>query len=406
MLTGTALGQLIVIAVIPLMSRLFTPSDLAAYAVILALSGFTAVGASLRYELSIILPYENSKAKKLTIFTIQSVFITTFILMIILNFIYPWLLKFEYFSKYPQISVLLLFWPFFHYLIGINSVGNYLLTRQGNFKRLATGQIGRSLTTAFSIIATGLAQKGSGGLIISSILGQFVFALIVWQPNKNYFKRLLSKPDRVILKKYNNFPLYSLPMSVLNVFSIDMLLHAMNFFTTSLFTGLYAKAYRVINMPLSVLNLAFASVFFRKLNSSTNKIRIYNLAFLINLIIALLILSPLIFWGEELFAFILGEQWRESGRIAKLLVPLSIFCYAAGSVSQVYDVLQKNQAELIWQIFYLIGGLCLIYFGSVHLKLDHFQLIKLFAFFGAIAYIFMYAVGLWFLTKSGQRKTK
>jgi len=400
MLTGTLGGQLIMLAVIPVMARLFTPAEYAAYAIVVALSGITAAGATLRYELSIVLPQDDAEADKMTVFSLQALLLTTITLAILLIFTYPVLMQFEYFSKNTNLASLLFCWPVFHLLLGWNSVGNYLLTRQSQFKRLAAAQVSRSITTASAFLITGFLQSGSLGLILSSLAGLLAFGTLVWLPNRNLAVLLSSKPNFRLLKKYRNFPLYSLPMGILNTFSLDLLLHLLNLFTTPVFTGLYAKAYRVVNMPLNVLTLAFGAVFYKKLNSSKNKINIYNLAFLSNLLIAALVLTPLLLWGEELFALFLGEQWRIAGRIAALLFPLTVCCHAAGSVSQVFDVLQKNQAELIWQILYLAGGVLILWSGSASFGLDNFQLIKVFALFGALAYLAMYATGLYLLIKN------
>lgn len=400
MLTGTLGGQLIMLAVIPVMARLFTPAEYAAYAIVVALSGITAAGATLRYELSIVLPPDDAEAEKMTVFSLQALFFTTIILVVLLIITYPALMQFEYFSRNTNLDSLVFCWPVFHLLLGWNSVGNYLLTRQSQFKRLAVAQVSRSITTASAFLVTGFLQFGSLGLILSSLAGLLTFGTLVWLPNRNLAVFLSSKPNFVLLKKYRNFPLYSLPMGILNTFSLDLLLHLLNLFTTPIFTGLYAKAYRVVSMPLNVLTLAFGAVFYKKLNSSNNKISIYNLAFLSNLLIAALVLAPLLLWGEELFALVLGEQWRVAGRIATLLFPLTVCCHAAGSVSQVFDVLQKNRAELIWQILYLAGGIFILWSGSASFDLDNFQLIKVFALFGAVAYLAMYATGLFFLIKN------
>lgn len=403
MITGSLTGQLIMIAVIPLMARLFTPAEYAAYAVLVALSGITAAGSTLRYELSIILPVDDREAEKMTIFSLQMLFTTTLFLTVTLAITYQSLLALEYFSQNTGLPKLIFCWPLFHLLLGWNSVGNYLLSRQSKFKKLALAQIARSVTTAIAFIVAGFLQLGSFGLVLSSLSGLFIFGIMVWLPNRNLAVELFAKPDILLLKKYRNFPLFSLPMGILNTFSLDILLHLLNLFTTPLFTGLYAKAYRVVSMPLNVLTLAFGSVFYKKLNISTNRVRIYNQGFISNLLVALAALSPLYFWGEELFALFLGEQWRTAGRIAALLLPLTVCCHAAGSVSQVFDVLQKNQAELIWQIGYLTGGVLLLWCGSQH-QLDHYQLIKVFALFGALAYLVMYALGLFYLLKSQKQR--
>jgi len=236
-------------------------------------------------------------------------------------------------------------------------------------------------------------------------MGQIFYSIAIWRSNFKYLSRLTQKPDFILLKEYRNFPLFSLPMSVLNVFSGDMLLYFLNFFTTPYFTGLYAKALRVLSTPLGIISQAFGNVFFKKLNTSDNRIKIYNLAFVTNLTIAVILLSPLFFWSEDLFAFFLGEPWRNAGRIAKYLLPLTIVRFAAASVSLVYDVLHKNKVELLLHTGYLTISFILLWFCLEYKKLDQYQSIFWFALWGGIAYFILYITGLRLLHQdSHQRK--
>ena len=394
MLTGTFIGQSVMIGIIPVMSRLFTPADLAIYAVILAFSGLTATGATLRYELTIILPSDDKQADKLLIFCLQSIAVSTLILIILLLQLTLLNTRIPFIDKIPPANLLITFWPLFHLFTATASCGSYLLTRQSDFRQLSRAQIVRSSVMALAIIITGFLKLSYFGLLISSLCAQVAFNYTLWHKNIFYFGKLFSAPDFQLLKKYRNFPSFSLPMSILNVFSIDLLLYFLNFFTTPQFTGLYAKAVRVISTPLNVLSLAFGSVFFKKLNTSKNRIEIYNLAFLLNLFTAFLILSPLIFWSEELFVFFLGSSWRDSGRIATCLLPLTIIRFAAGSVSQVYDVLHKNKIELLLHSSYLAGSILLLWFCLDIQGCDYYSAISIFAIWGAFAYLMLYLTGL------------
>jgi len=81
-----------------------------------------------------------------------------------------------------------------------------------------------------------------------------------------------------------------------------------------------------------------------------------------NLIIAVIAMIPIIFWGEELFSFVLGKEWEAAGSIAKYLAPLTIASFAMRSVSNIFSLTRKNGILLIWQIIYLILILTVIFF--------------------------------------------
>ncbi len=56
LVTGTAFGQLIVLAASPLVTRLYTPADFGVLGVFSAFLGILGIAVTLRYELAIPLP--------------------------------------------------------------------------------------------------------------------------------------------------------------------------------------------------------------------------------------------------------------------------------------------------------------------------------------------------------------
>ena len=99
---------------------------------------------------------------------------------------------------------------------------------------------------------------------------------------------------------------------------------------------------------------------------------------------------PIIIWGEEIFGFILGNKWIQAGTIARIISPLVICGFAAGSVSAVFDFFKKNHIELIWQIFYLLVGLGII---ILNLNNDILSTIIYFSIFGSVMYLFLGFLG-------------
>ena len=63
--TGSTLAQLIPIAIAPILTRLYSPEEFGLLAIFISLAAIFSPIASLRYELSILLPKSNSDAKDL-----------------------------------------------------------------------------------------------------------------------------------------------------------------------------------------------------------------------------------------------------------------------------------------------------------------------------------------------------
>lgn len=60
-----------------------------------------------------------------------------------------------------------------------------------------------------------------------------------------------------------------------------------------------------------------------------------------------LILSPIFFYGQEIFAYIFGEEWSEAGNIAEIICPLVLSSFAVGSVSNIFSAIQKWDSILL-----------------------------------------------------------
>jgi O-antigen/teichoic acid export membrane protein len=202
--------------------------------------------------------------------------------------------------------------------------------------------------------------------------------------------RLLFKKKDVLLKYLNrsimkkeaiankNFPIFSLPMGILNSISGNIIIYVLTIFFTKQLVGLYSNAFRVINYPLNFISSSFTSVFYQKINETKNKVKIYLISYFVNLFAAIIILLPIFFWGDLIFSFVLGSQWEVSGKLASIISPLAIASFAMRNVSDVFSATKKNQFLLIWQIIYLLLAITIIYFyrdAAIEILLSYFTLI-------------------------------
>jgi len=237
-------------------------------------------------------------------------------------------------------------------------------------------------------------------LVIGEILGQFFSLLyLVFRNNKSKtFKNY--KIDRAILKKElkdnKNFPFFSMPMAFLNSISVNLLVYVLTIFFNSSIVGLYTQANKVINYPLNFISTSFTSVFYQKLTTTKSKVKLYLFSYFTSFFTAMFILWPIIFWGKELFSFVLGKEWAFSGEIAKILIPIAVAGFATRNVSVVFSYLKLQQITLIWQIIFLTIALGIFwFFKGEELKI----MLLYFSFFGAIMYIILALIGYLFLKR-------
>jgi len=190
-----------------------------------------------------------------------------------------------------------------------------------------------------------------------------------------------------------------MPMAFLNSVSVQILIYFLIFLFNTTIVGFYTQANKVLNYPLSLISNSFTSVFYQKLTTTKQKIKLYFFSYLTSLIIAGIISFPVYFWGEELFGFVLGKEWYFSGFLAKYLIPIVIFGFATRNTAVVFSFLKLQQVTLIWQIIYLAGAL-IVFFYLKDEKVE--VLIKWFSLIGGFMYLLLGLIGYFLLIQKSK----
>lgn len=391
LLSGATVAQIIALISIPVLTRIYTPEDFGFFAIYLSIANILATISTGRYELAIMLPEkkENAIAIIKAIFRIALVF--SFLILILLLIV-----------KNTQNRLSEFIQPFYFYFLPLSifilafaNVFAQWYTREKKFKLQAKIKIYKSSSNAVVNITIGLFYyvKSLGlffGHIISQALQVVMFALKFYRQEKTALKNTSSETIKKELKENRNFPFFSAPMGFLNTISTDILIYVLNLFYSTTLVGFYTNANKVINYPLSLISQSFTSVFYQKINETNQKVKLYLISYFSNFIIACLAMIPVIFWGEEIFGFVLGNDWEIAGSIAKYLAPLTIAGFAMRSVSNIFSLTRKNDILLIWQIVYLAIILIMILLS----KSKDFKVMLLsVSFAGAILYITLAVIG-------------
>ena len=156
LVTGTGIAQLIAIALSPILTRVYTPTDFGQFGLYMSILAILSVGITGRYELALMLPKSHRKASQLlALCLILTLFFTTLASIGIITY------KYTLSHTYPLenwIYVLplgILFTGFFNCL-------SYWTNRLKEYKTLAT-------TTITQKLSSNAIQIGSGLLLSASI---------------------------------------------------------------------------------------------------------------------------------------------------------------------------------------------------------------------------------------------
>lgn len=370
---GTTVSQILNIALMPIITRMFLPEAFGDLAVFTSITIMLGSIITLRYELAIVLPKEESKAVNLlSLCLIFTVLITLLVFAISVPFgdrlFKLFNLSIGSYAKY-FIALMLLFTGVFV------SFDNWSI-RKGYFGLISMRRVSQSVTTQLSRIAFGMAGFVTGGyLIVSALLGQMLASITlacnILKRDKISFRENVTKQSLIdSAKRYKDFPKYSTCSNFLNIASQnEPALFLAYFFDTSV-VGMFALGKQVLSVPMGFIGKSVSQVYFQKASQSLHGGK-NKLAYVVEhtfdklFIFALFPFLVLTFFGKELFVFVFGGQWSEAGVYAQIL-GLTIFVnFLASILSTTFTVLEMQKEGLVLVSIFFVTRLTALCSGFI-----------------------------------------
>lgn len=155
--------------------------------------------------------------------------------------------------------------------------------------------------------------------------------------------------------KYKQFPLYNATTSMIDNLSMSLPIFFLTKFYSIEVVGLYSLVLRVAMTPLSFVSQAISDVLIidvtekirRKLDASLFIIKIS----LVLLMVSIIPVIFLYFYGSDIFTSIFGDNWSKSGNILRILLPGILIKFVVSSVSCVFSSCGRNSYAASWKIF-------------------------------------------------------
>lgn len=377
LMTGTVLAQAIPIAIIPILTRIFTPEDfglLALYGAFVSILGVVVTG---RYEIAIMLPKEDEDARVL----LQVSTLVAFCISILVSIpLFVWNVEIAKFLGNESIAPWLYLMPISVLLTGVCQALIYWNNRQKKFKNTAMSRVNQSLFQGMTQTGLGVAQI-VGGLIWGQIIGIISSTVYLLRKDRSY-KKILHKTKISSLKqqmsKYKKFPKYGIVGSLCDAGGMQMPVLMLTKFYSSTVTGMFSLTFRVLNIPTAIISSAIAQVLFQKVveisYKAPEKLNGYIVKMFFLLFVLYLPAIPILFiWGDTLFAFVFGEEWRQAGVYAGYLVIAVAIRFAVSPLSAVLGLEQNIKKGVFWQVLYFCTITPTLYFCST-LTVEQFLL--------------------------------
>lgn len=358
LMSGTVIAQAIPIAIIPILTRIFTPEDFGLLALYVAFVSVLGVVSTGRYEIAVMLPDKDEDAK---ILLQISVFVALIFSTLILIPVMLWGKNIGVFLGNHDIVPWLYLLPASVFLTGAYHALTYWNNRSKRFKNTAISRVSQSLSQGSSQIGFGLF-KISGGLIMGQFIGILSSTLFLLNKN-NAHGVVFDKYELAKMRKqatnYSDFPKYSVFGALCDSGAVQMPILILSKFYSASTTGMFSLTFRILNMPSSIISAAISQVLFQKVvsisNNNPNQLSNYLIKIFVFLFLIYLPVVPILLtWGDSLFAFIFGEQWREAGVYAGYLAIAVAVRFAVSPLSSVLGLKKNIKKGASWQVLYFI----------------------------------------------------
>lgn len=354
-------AQLVGLAGMPIISRLFSPEEFGPFAVVNAAVLPAAALASLRLELAIPLPDERQARALVSLGLRASVWFGlawTVVAGLAVTGAGVW-------SDGSWWS-LVLWVPVVAGLMGAFAVLNQYAVRHRAYGAIGRRNVLMAVSVVVLQIAAGFLDAGPHGLAAGLAGGQLVGVLSL---RHSLRERLgaASAPTRaeraVTLRNHRTYPLLMAPAGVVNVLGLTapLLLVASLFGQTV--SGWLGMTQRVLTLPVALLGLALAQVYLGEFSAARREgrrdlerlfLRTSRRLGLAALVMALVVglASPFA------FPLVLGEQWGRSGTYAVALAAAMGVQMVASPLSQTVIVMGYPAFQAAWDVLRLLvcGG--------------------------------------------------
>jgi O-antigen/teichoic acid export membrane protein len=350
LVSGSILAKLIGIVSIPIITRLYSPTDMGVLSAFISLTGVLLAFTSLRYSVVIPLPRTLGYALNSSVLCLIILSLVSILLFIISFFLSP--VIFQFFN----LTTLLDYWyllPISVLLFGLAEILNIWAVRYKKFKLISTANVFQSAIGALSKIIFGLLSANPIGLIIGQILVQagcvitlFKFYSSKYNKNKISIKRML-----FIARHYIDIPKFRLPSQLLLSLSVNMpILFFSSYFGTEV-TGQIGLALMVLSLPISLIGQTIGQAFYGEVANigRKNPLRIQKISkdiFKKILLISLLPFIVLVIFGEDLFKLVFGPEWSDAGKYARIMSVYIIANLASSPLVNILNIYAKNSFYL------------------------------------------------------------
>ncbi|MBZ9714117.1 lipopolysaccharide biosynthesis protein [Deinococcus multiflagellatus] len=402
---GAAGGQLIALALTPVLARLYSPEDFQRVGLLISFGAPAIVVATLKYEAAIIGARTDDEARDLlSLSIVLSLLSAPLLSLIAAGIVVKNVLGYGALGTLGSVAVGML-----SASSGVFFALRAYLIRQEQYGQAAQISLLQGVAASAVRLAGGVLHLGFAGLAAGEVVNRTAGVLRGWRTAQ---PRWLPWHEALrVARAHRQFPRVILPSALIDAVAVALPLPLLTVLTTVGTAGSFSLLQRTLFAVVAVVTAAMADVFqsryaqlWRAEQGPQAGQYLYRTLGALGLQAGAL--GVLLYLCAPLALRLFGEQWPQLPAMIRWLIPWLCALYVVGPVSRVVFVhTERASVKLIYDVSvvaFLVCFYALVRSGTVHLA-DPLLVVAIFSVINAVMYA-VYLGVLLSLVHSQQRK--
>jgi O-antigen/teichoic acid export membrane protein len=349
LVSGNVVGQALVVAATPIVSRLFAPTEVGRFGTFAALESIVVVVACLRFDQAIPLARDPGRARGLLRLALGSAVAVAALVLVVAVALPEGVWRAVGIEGIPWLPLLLAL------TVLADAAGQAFFVCAVRSRDLVAAARSRAIlggAQAGSQVAFGAAGAGAGGLVTGYLIGR-LGAVAALLGGSRSTELGAAEGARSAARDVWRYPAWLMPAAVLNAAALQLPVVLVAGVYSSAGAGALVLAVRVAAAPMQLVGQSIGQVFASRLGTRSDleegdlRPAVRGAATRLGLLGAVVAL-PLVVAGPSLAGWVLGESWRGAGRCAQLLAPAYALQIMVSPLAAVLAARRRHAVQLVW----------------------------------------------------------
>lgn len=369
LMSGTAFAQVLNIVSVIIMGRLFAPTAIAIFTLVMSAAQMVSPVAAGRYELAIVLPDSDDEGRQLLKLATMINAVVALTLTVSMLFLAPTVADLLTSETDEHLVPQLTRWLYaagpLAWLITQLTTMTYWLTRTKNFKQVAQNKIHQVTSVTLFQTGAGLLHAGVFGLVVAALVGYTASLVNLLRHTRGQYRLTGQAPSlRELAAEHKKMPLLNGPNALVDSVRLNGINMMISAFFTATSLAQFSLAWRALQAPMSLINAAVSQVFFPQLArvARGRMLSVVRKAILRGVLLGIVPFGLIWLLSPWLIPFVLGDRWHLAGLVAQVLVPWLFMNFVTSPISTVFVVVRRQFTLLVFSIAYCVVPLSIIWF--------------------------------------------